>query len=115
MPRQSVSTLPSLADDIGGLMALIARRPAPLPSRVELHVECVLADWRNTMDSDAYAARQDTMREQLQEGVEHLAEAAGAEGSDFMTGAAADHAKAAVALMRVALAAVKRGALVGAV
>ena len=60
-PRKP-NTGPARPDDgMKGLLDLFSRNPTP--ARVTMHVERLLAGWRDALDPDAYAERLDTLRE----------------------------------------------------
>ncbi len=54
-------------DGMKGLLDLFSRNPTLV--RVTLHVERLLADWREGLDPGTYAERLDALREGLLEGI----------------------------------------------
>ena len=59
---------PAASDNgMKGLLDLFSR--SPTPARVTMHVERLLAGWREALDPDAYAERLDTLREKLVDGI----------------------------------------------
>ena len=89
---------PPVADGMKVLTDLFSR--SPTPARVTLHVERMLAAWREALDPDTYADRLDTLREGLAEGIEQTAEAAA--DVDPASKAETRQALAALETMRVA-------------
>jgi len=90
------------------LQDLFTRNPSV--ARVEQHVERMVANWRDTLEEDAFTARVGELREGLLDGIEQTAEAAG--DVEPAAKAEARNAAALLATMRVAVAAVERAALV---
>ena len=88
----------TLADDMKALMDLVSRNPTP--ARVTMHVERLLAGWRDALDRDAYGERLDTLRTELADGIEQMVEAAA--DVDPASKAEARNAAAAVEAMRTA-------------
>ena len=88
----------TLADDMKALMDLVSRNPTP--ARVTMHMERLLAGWREALDPDAYQERLDALQEGLAEGIEQMAEAAA--DVDPASKAEARNAAAAVETMRTA-------------
>ena len=88
----------TLADDMKALMDLVSRNPTP--ARVTMHMERLLAGWREALDPDAYGERLDALQEGLAEGIEQMAE--GAADVDPASKAEARNAAAAVETMRTA-------------
>ena len=88
----------TLAGDMEALMDLFSRNPTP--ARVTMHVERLLAGWREALDQDAYGERLDTLRAELADGIEQMAEAAA--DVDPASKAEARNAAAAVEAMRTA-------------
>ncbi len=90
---------PAASDDgMKGLLDLFSR--SPTPARVTMHVERLLAGWRESLDPDAYAERLDALRENLVDGIALTEE--GAADVDPAFKAEARQAAAAVASMRTA-------------
>ena len=89
---------PTVADGMKALTDLFSRNPTPV--RVTLHMERMLAGWREALDPDTYADRLDTLREGLAEGIEQTAEAAA--DVDPASKAETRQALAALETMRVA-------------
>lgn len=85
-------------DGMKGLLDLFGRNPTP--ARVTMHVERLLAGWREALDSDAYAERLDTLRENLLEGIALTEESAA--DIDPASKAETRQATAVVASMRTA-------------
>ena len=88
----------TLADDMKALMDLVSR--SPTPARVTMHVERLLAGWREALDPDAYREWLDTLQTELAGGIEQMAEAAA--DVDPASKAEARNAAAAVESMRTA-------------
>ena len=95
-------------DGMKGLLDLFSR--SPTPARVTMHVERLLAGWREALDPDSYAERLDALREALAEGISQMAEDAA--DVDPASKAEARQAAAVVSSMRTALDAVQAGGLV---
>jgi len=90
---------PAASDDgMKGLLDLFSR--SPTPARVTMHVERLLAGWREALDPDAYAERLDALRESLVDGIALTEE--GASDVDPASKAEARQAAAVVASMRTA-------------
>ena len=85
-------------DGMKGLLDLFSRNPTP--ARVTMHVERLLAGWREALDSDAYAERLDALREGLLEGIALTEESAA--DIDPASKAEARQAGAVLASMRMA-------------
>ena len=85
-------------DGMKGLLDLFGRNPTP--ARVTMHVERLLAGWREALDPDGYAERLDTLRENLLEGIALTEESAG--DIDPASKAETRQAAAVVASMRTA-------------
>ena len=88
----------TLADDMKALMDLVSRNPTQ--ARVTMHMERLLAGWREALDSDAYQERLDALQSGLAEGIEQMSEAAA--DVDPASKAEARNAAAAVETMRTA-------------
>ncbi len=88
----------TLADDMKALMDLVSR--SPTQARVTMHMERLLAGWREALDPDAYQERLDALQSGLAEGIEQMAEAAA--DVDPASKAEARNAAAAVETMRTA-------------
>lgn len=88
----------TLADDMKALLDLISR--SPTQARVIMHMERLLAGWRESLDPDAYQERVDTLQAGLADGIEQMAEAAA--DVDPASKAEARNAAAAVEAMRTA-------------
>lgn len=91
-----------------GLLDLFGRNPTP--ARVTMHVERLLAGWREALDPDTYAERLDALREALADGISQTEE--GAADVDPASKAEARQAAAVVASMRTAYEALQEGGLV---
>ena len=85
-------------DGMKGLLDLFGRNPTP--ARVTMHVERLLAGWREALDPDAYAERLDALRESLTEGIALVEESAA--DIDPASKAEVRQATAVVASMRIA-------------
>ena len=85
-------------DGMRGLLDLFGRNPTP--TRVMMHVERLLAAWREALDPDAYAERLDALRESLLDGIALTEESAA--DIDPASKAEARQAAAIVAAMRTA-------------
>ena len=104
-------TGPTASDDgMKGLLNLFVRDPKPM--RVTLHVERLLAGWRDALDPDSYMERLETLRESLMEGIALTEEAAADVDPAFK--AEARQASAVVASMRTAYQALEAADLVAA-
>ena len=97
-------------DGMKGLIDLFSRDPKP--ARVTLHVERLLAGWREALDPDSYAERLDALRESLVEGIALTEEGAG--DIDPASKAETRQANAVVASMRTAYQALEVADLVAA-
>ena len=97
-------------DGMKGLLDLFSR--SPTPTRVNMHVERLLADWREALDPDSYAERVDTLRENLLEGIALTRESAG--DIDPASKAETRQAAAVVASMQTAYQALEAADLVAA-
>ena len=97
-------------DGMKGLLDLFSRNPTP--ARVTMHVERLLAGWREALAPDAYAERLDTLRESLLEGIALTEESAA--DIDPASKAEARQAAAVVASMRTAYQATEATGLVSA-
>ena len=106
--RSPGSGAASADDGMKGLSDLFSR--GPTTARVTMHVERLLAEWRDAMDPDSYAERLDELREALAEGISLTEE--GAADVDPVFKAEARQAAAVVASMRTAYEAVQAGGLV---
>ena len=95
-------------DGMKGLLDLFSRNPTP--ARVTMHVERLLAGWRDALAPDAYAERLDTLRESLLEGIALTEESAA--DIDPASKAEARQAAAVVASMRTAYQATEATGLV---
>ncbi len=95
-------------DGMKGLLDLFSRNPTP--ARVTMHVERLLAGWREALDPDTYAERLDALRENLVDGIALTEESAA--DVDPASKAEARQAAAAVASMRTAYQAIEAGGLV---
>ena len=95
-------------DGMKGLLDLFSRNPTA--ARVTMHVERLLAGWREALDPDAYAERLDALRENLVEGIALTEE--GAADVDPASKAEARQAAAVVASMRTAHQAMEAAGLV---
>ena len=91
-----------------GLLDLFSRNPTP--ARLTMHVERLLAGWREALDPDAYAERLDTLRESLTDGIALTEESAA--DIDPASKAEARQAAAVVASMRIAYQATEAAELV---
>ncbi len=85
-------------DGMRGLLDLFGRNPPPV--RVTMHVERLLAGWREALDPDAYAEQLDMLRESLLDGIALTEESAA--DIDPASKAEARQAVAVVAAMRTA-------------
>lgn len=85
-------------DGIKGLLDLFGRNPTP--ARVTMHVERLLAGWREALDPDTYAERLDALREGLLDGIAQTEESTA--DIDLASKAEARQAAAVVAAMRTA-------------
>ena len=74
-PRKPNASPAATGDGMKGLLGLLGRDPKP--ARVILHIERLLAGWREALDPDSYAERLDTLRESLVEGIALTEEGAG--------------------------------------
>ena len=97
-------------DGMKGLIDLFGR--SPTPARVALHVERLLAGWREALDPDSYAERLDALRDNLVEGIALTEEGAG--DIDPASKAETRQAAAVVASMRTAYQALEAADLVAA-
>ena len=97
-PRKPNSGSTRSDDGMKGLLDLFGR--SPTPSRVAMHIERLLAGWREALDPDAYAERLDTLRESLLEGIALTEESAA--DIDPASKAETRQAAAVVAAMRTA-------------
>ena len=95
-------------DGMKGQLDMFSRNPTP--ARVTMHVERLLAGWRDALDPDAYAERLDTLRESPVDGIALTEE--GAANVDPPSKAEARQAAAAVASMRTAQQAMEAAGLV---
>jgi len=95
----------TMADDMKALLDLISRNPTQ--ARIIMHMERLLAGWREALDPDAYQDRLDALQDGLAEGIEQMAESAG--DVDPASKAETRQAAAAVEAMRTA----HRAALAG--
>ena len=97
--QRRTNTGPVRSDDgMRGLLDLFGRNPTP--ARVTMHVERLLAGWREALDPDAYAERLDALRESLLDGISLTEESAA--DIDPASKAEARQAAAVVAAMRMA-------------
>ena len=90
-----------------GLLDLFSR--SPTPARVTMHVERLLAGWREALDQDAYAERLDALREGLLEGIALMEESVA--DIDPASKAETRQAAAVLASMRLAYEATKAAEL----
>jgi len=97
-PRKPNSGPAATGDGMKSLLDLLGRDPKP--ARVTLHVERLLAGWREALDPDSYAERLDALRDSLVEGIALTEEAAA--DVDPASKAEARQAAAVVASMRTA-------------
>ena len=97
-PRKPNSGPARPDDGMKGLLDLFSRNPTP--ARVTMHVERLLAGWRDALAPDAYAERLDTLRESLLEGIALTEESAA--DIDPASKAEARQAAAVVGSMRTA-------------
>ncbi len=95
-------------DGMKGLLDLFSR--SPTPARVTLHVERLLAGWREALDVDAYTERLDALREGLLEGIALTEESAA--DIDPASKAETRQAAAVLASMRLAYEATENAELV---
>jgi hypothetical protein len=95
-------------DGMKGLLDLFSRNPTP--ARVTMHVERLLAGWREALDPDAYAEWLDALRENLVDGIALTEESAA--DVDPASKAEARQAAAAVTSMRTAYQATEAARLV---
>jgi hypothetical protein len=95
-------------DGMKGLLDLFSRNPTP--ARVTMHVERLLAGWREALDPDAYAERLDALRENLVDGIALTEESAA--DVDPASKTEARQAAAVVASMRTAYQAIEAAGLV---
>jgi len=95
-------------DGMKGLLDLFSRTPTP--ARVTMHVERLLAGWRDALDRDAYAERLDALWENLVDGIALTEESAA--DVDPASKAEARQAAAVVASMRTAYQAMQAAGLV---
>ena len=96
--RKQSAGLATADDGMKGLIDLFSR--SPTPARVALHVERLLADWREALAPDSRAERLDALRESLIEGIALAEEGAG--DIDPASKAETRQALAMVASMRTA-------------
>ena len=108
--RRPGSGSPRTDDGMKDLLDLFSRNPTP--ARVAMHVERLMAGWRDTLDPDSYAERVDTLRENLLEGIALTEESAG--DIDPASKAETRQAAAVVASMRTALDVAEAAGLVSA-
>lgn len=73
--RKSSTGSAATDDGMKGLTDLFSRDPKP--ARVTLHIERLLAGWRETLDPDSYAERLDALQGSLLEGIALTEESAG--------------------------------------
>ena len=85
-------------DGIKGLLDLFGRNPTP--ARVTMHVERLLAGWREALDPNTYAEWLDALREGLLDVIAQTEESAA--DIDLASKAEARQAAAVVAAMRTA-------------
>jgi len=103
-------TGPAADDGMKGLLDLFSRDPKP--ARVALHIERLLAGWREALDPDSYSERLNALRESLVEGIALTEEGAG--DIDPASKAETRQANAVVASMRTAYQALEAADLVAA-
>lgn len=108
--RKPGSGSPSSDDGMKGLLDLFSRNPTP--TRVTMHVERLMAGWREALDPDSCAERVDALRESLLEGIALTEESAG--DIDPASKAETRQAAAVVASMRTALHVAEAAGLVSA-
>ncbi len=110
MAQAQRKPIPGLArsdDGMKGLLDLFSRNPTP--ARVTLHVERLLAGWREVLGPDTYVEQLDTLREGLLDGIALTEE--GAADIDPASKAEARQATAVVAAMRTAYQAIEAAEL----